>query len=109
VHTLRGELGLGYTREDQLVGANRSYAAARAGIGYKWAFSRTAVFTNDTSYQRDLSDSSNWILSDKAAIAAALTATFSLKASYTLLYNHEPVPTFKRTDTATAVALVAKF
>jgi putative salt-induced outer membrane protein YdiY len=38
-----------------------------------------------------------------------LTATFSLKASYTLLYRHEPVPTFKRTDTATAVALVAKF
>jgi putative salt-induced outer membrane protein len=108
-HTLRGELGLGYTRENQLVGDNRRYATARAGLGYKWAFSRTAVFTNEMSYLRDLSDANNWIFSDKAAIAAALTATFSLKASYTVLYNHEPVPTFKRTDTATAVALVAKF
>jgi len=109
VHTLRGELGLGYNREDRLVGGNRNYASARAGLGYKWEFSKTAAFTNDASYQRDFSDSENWIFSDKAAVAASLTATFSLKASYTLLYRHEPVPTFKRTDTATAVALVAKF
>jgi putative salt-induced outer membrane protein YdiY len=38
-----------------------------------------------------------------------MTAVFSLKGSYTLLYDNEPVPTFKKTDTATAVALVAKF
>jgi putative salt-induced outer membrane protein len=109
VQTLRGELGFGYTHEDQLVGDNRSYATARAGLGYKWDFSRTAAFTNDLSYLRDLSDAKNWIFSDKAAITASLTTTFSLKASYTVLYNHEPVPTFKRTDTVTAVALVAKF
>lgn len=108
-HLLRGELGIGYTHEDQLVGDNRSYASARAGLGYAWKFSKTAEFTDDLSYSRDLSDSSNWIFSNKAALAASLTATFSLKASYTLLYNNEPVPTFKKTDTATAVALVAKF
>ncbi len=109
VHALRGELGFGYTHEDQRVGDNRGYASARAGLGYKWQFSKTAAFTNDLAYSYDLSDSANWILSDKAAVTAALTTIFSLKASYTLLYNHEPVPTFRRTDTATAVALVAKF
>jgi putative salt-induced outer membrane protein len=108
VHTLRGELGFGYTHEDQLIGDNRSYASARASLGYKWQISKTAAFTNDLSYSYDLSDSKNWILSDKAAVTATLTSILSLKASYTLLYNHEPVPTFKRTDTATAVALVAK-
>ncbi|HJW13704.1 MAG TPA: DUF481 domain-containing protein [Thermoanaerobaculia bacterium] len=109
VHALRGELGFGYTHEAQLVGDNRSYASARAGLGYKWQFSKTAAFSNDLSYSYDLSDSSNWIASEKAAIAASLTTIFSLKASYALLYNNEPVPTFKKTDTATAVALVAKF
>jgi len=109
VHTLRAEAGVGYSHEDQLIGENRSYASARAGLGYKWQFSQAAAFTNDASYLRDLSDSSNWIFSEKAAITAALTSLFSLKASYTLLYNNEPVPTFKKTDTATAVALVAKF
>ena len=91
---LRGELGMGYTHEDQLVGENRSYASARAGLGYKWQFSKTAAFTNELAYNYDLSDSSNWIVLEKAAVTAALTATFSLKASYTLLYNNEPVPTF---------------
>jgi len=109
VHTLRGELGVGYSHEAQLVGGNRSYATGRAGLGYKWQFSKSAAFTNDLSYLYDLSDSKNWIVSEKAAVTAGLTTILSLKASYTLLYNHEPVPTFKRTDTATAVALVAKF
>ena len=44
---LRGEIGFGYTRENQLVGENRRYASARAGLGYKWQFSKTAAFTND--------------------------------------------------------------
>lgn len=109
VHTLRGELGLGYTHEAQLVGGDRSYASARAGLGYKWQISKVAAFTNDASYSYDLADSKNWIVAEKAAIAASMTAVFSLKASYTLLYDNEPVPTFKKTDTATAVALVAKF
>lgn len=109
VHTLRGELGFGYAHEDQVVGDNRSYASARAGLDYKWQFSKTAAFTNELAYNYDLSDSSNWIVLEKAAVTAALTAIFSLKASYTLLYNNEPVPTFSKTDTTTAVALVAKF
>lgn len=109
VHALRGELGFGYTHETQLVGDNRSYASARAGLGYKWQISKAAAFTNDVSYSYDLSDSKNWIVAEKAAVAASMTAVLSLKASYTLLYDNEPVPTFKKTDTATAVALVAKF
>ncbi len=109
VHMLRAEAGFGYTREDQLIGDNRSYASARAGLGYKWQFSKAADFTNDFSYLYDLSDSSNWEISEKAAITAGLTSIFSLKASYGLFYNNLPVPTFEKTDTATAVALVAKF
>jgi putative salt-induced outer membrane protein len=108
VHTLRGEIGFGYVHESQLVGDDRSYANARAGLGYKWQFSKTADFTNDASYSYDLSDSENWIFVDKAAVTAALTTIFSLKASYTLLYNHEPVPTFKG-PTRQRPSLVAKF
>ena len=109
VHTLRVELGFGYTRKDQVIGEDRGYASARAGLGYAWQFSKTAAFTEDASYGMDLSDSSNWIFLNKAAITAALTSTFSLKASWSQLYNNEPAPTFKKTDTTTAFALVAKF
>jgi putative salt-induced outer membrane protein len=109
VHTLRVELGFGYTHKEQALGGNLDYAILHSGLGYAWKFSRTAAFTEDASYNLDLSDSSNWFFVNKAAIAAALTSTFSLKASWTLLYSNEPVPTFKKTDTTTAVALVAKF
>ena len=30
-----------------VVGDNRSYASARAGLDYKWQFSKTAAFTNE--------------------------------------------------------------
>jgi putative salt-induced outer membrane protein len=109
VHTLRPELAIGYTRKNQAVGDDLRYASGRAGLLYKWQFSKTADFTNEISYLYDFDDSSNWILTEKAAVTATLTSLLSLKASYTLLYSNEPVPTFKKTDTATAVALVAKF
>jgi len=108
-HLLRADAGLGYTREDRLTAGNRSYASARAGLAYKWQFSKSAAFTNDLSHLFDLAAASNWTLSEKAAVTASLTSVLALKASYALLYRHEPVPTFKKTDTATAVALVAKF
>ena len=109
VHSLRAEAGIGYTHEGQLVGGDRNYASARAGLGYKWTFSKTADFTNDVSFLEDLQASSNWIFSEKAAISAAMTSLLSLKASWTLIYDHVPVPGFKRTDTVTSLALVAKF
>ena len=108
-HLLRVELGFGYTHKEQAVGGNLDYAVLRSGLGYAWNFSKTASFTEDATYSLDLSDSANWTFLNKAAIAAALTSTFSLKASWTLLYSNEPVPTFKKTDTTTAFALVAKF
>jgi putative salt-induced outer membrane protein len=108
-HKLRAEIGVGYTRKDQVVGEDRGYASGRAGLGYAWEFSKTASFTNDAAYTLDFSDSSNWYFADKAAITAALTSTFSLKASWAILYSNEPVPGFKSTDTTTAFALVAKF
>jgi putative salt-induced outer membrane protein len=109
VHTLRVEAGVGYAHESQTNGDDRSYANGRAGLTYKWQISKVAAFTNDATFLYDFSDSSNWYFNEKAAITADLTNIFALKASYTLLYRNEPVPTFRKTDTATAAALVAKF
>ncbi|HSS45725.1 MAG TPA: DUF481 domain-containing protein, partial [Thermoanaerobaculia bacterium] len=108
-HLLGAEAGLGYVRENRLTGGNRSYVSGRAGLSYKWQFSKSAAFTNDLSYLHDFGDLSNWTISEKAAITADLTSVFALKASYGLLYRNEPVPTFRKTDTVTAVAIVAKF
>ncbi len=106
---LRPEIGFGYTTESETNGLDRNYASARAGLAYKWQFSKSAFFTNDFSFLYDLSDSDNWIIAEKAAITASLTSIFALKASWTLLYTNKPVLGFSPTNTATAIGLVAKF
>ena len=109
VHSVRAEAGFGYSWENQSTGVNRNYANARTGLGYKWVFSKTAQFTNDFGVLLDLSDTNNWIINDTAAVTASLTSIFALKASWTILYRKQPVPGFHKTDTSTAVSLVAKF
>lgn len=109
VHFLRAEAGLGYSWENQTIDLHRNYATAHLGAGYKWVFSKNAQFTNDFGILLDLSDTNNWIFNDTAAVTASLTNVFAIKASWTLLYRKEPVPGFGKTDTSTAVSLVAKF
>lgn len=119
---LRVEGGVGYTTEQDivlgLIAPYRNYANVRAGLGYKWQFTKTASFSNDFSFLQDLSDSKNWFMTDKAAVSVSISKIFALQASWTLLYRNEPpvkdattvpVTRYDKTDTATAVGLVAKF
>lgn len=120
-HFLRGEVGIGYTTEqDILLGIilpYRNYANARTGLGYRWQFTKTAAFTNDFNFLVDLSDTANWFITDKVAITAAISKIFALQASWTLLYRNQPpikdpgppATRYDNTDTATAVGLVARF
>ena len=122
VQFLRVEAGVGYTTEQDIVlgivAPYRDYANVRAGLGYKWTITKTATFSNDYSFLQDLSDSKNWFMTDKAAITVSISKIFALQASWTLLYRNEPpikdattvpVTRYDKTDTATAVGLVAKF
>ena len=110
---LRVEAGIGYTTEQDIVLGiivpYRNYANARAGLGYKWQFTKNAAFTNDFTFLADLSDTSNWFINEKAAITANISSVFALQASWTLLYRNQPVFGFDNTDTATAFGIVAKF
>jgi putative salt-induced outer membrane protein YdiY len=56
-----------------------------------------------------LSDGNDWRAGNNATVSAKLTTVFSLKLSNTIRYVNDPVPGFLKTDTVTAIALVAKF
>jgi putative salt-induced outer membrane protein YdiY len=61
-------------------------------------------------YLHDFEDSQHYKVNSETALTAALTDVFSLKAGYSVKYDHEPVPaTLKQTDTLFSVALVANF
>ena len=108
-HALKAQAGLGYTSEHRVASSDRSFASAAAGLLYKWTFSKTADFSNETTFAQDLKESRDWRFGDTAAVSAGLTTIFSLKLSWALTRANDPPPGFKKTDTITRAALVAKF
>lgn len=108
-HVLSVDGGLGYVSEGRSVGDNVSSATWSIGAGYRWKISPTAEFSDDARLVGLFSDSGGWRLQQAAAVTARLTKSFSLKVSTALRYVSDPVPGFKKTDTNTSVALVAKF
>ena len=103
------EAGIGYTHEDPLIGDSFDYAALRGGLNFAWKFSKSAAFTEDAYFTDNLDNTDDWLFRSTTAVVADLTSIFALKASYTYLYDNVPTPGFKKRDTITSIALVAKF
>jgi putative salt-induced outer membrane protein len=113
-HSLKVEGGLGYTSEKRLVPPppateTRNFATARAGLEYKWKFSKTGEFSEEASFTEDLKDSKDWRFANKVSLAANFTKNASIKLSYAWLTLNEPAPGKEKTDKITSAALVAKF
>lgn len=108
-HTLTSELGLGLVAENRTDLINQTFATGRLGLEYKWKLSSTAEFSNLFSILDNLKTMSDWRISNVAAITAVLTEILSLKVSFRVDHLNVPVTGKKSTDTATTVALVAKF
>lgn len=112
-HSLKVEAGLGYTKERRILPQDefedRNFTTARAGLEYKWKFSKTGEFSEEASFTEDLKDSKDWRFADKVSLSAGLTTVLSVKLSYAWLTLNQPVPGKKKTDTITSAALVAKF
>jgi putative salt-induced outer membrane protein YdiY len=101
--------GLGYANEQRVTEDEVSTAVFDSGTTYKWKFSDVAEFSDDLRFNQSLSDGDDWRLGHLAAITAKLTTLFSIKVSYDVRYRNAPPVGFETTDSATAVALVAKF
>jgi putative salt-induced outer membrane protein YdiY len=109
VHALRLDAGLGYTRENRLVGEDEAFALANFGTAYKWQISKTADLTDSAIFTASLEDGDAWRFGNGFALTALLSQVFSLKLSHDVKINNSPVPGFEKTDRLTSVALVAKF
>lgn len=108
-HVLTSEVGLGFLQERRTDFTRRDFATGRLGLEYRWKLSETADFSNNLSVLDNFRTTKDWRLSNVAAITAVLTEVLSLKVSYRIDFLNMPVTGKKNTDTATQVALVAKF
>jgi putative salt-induced outer membrane protein len=114
-HSLSSEASLGLLKENLVSGVggaslgSRSFVNGRLGVEYKWKFSPTADFSNALAFLENFANTSDWRLSNTAAVTAILTDIFSLKVGFRVDYLNQPVTGKKSTDTTTTAALVAKF
>jgi putative salt-induced outer membrane protein YdiY len=71
--------------------------------------SETSEITDDLDIVGTFDRSEDWRLAHTIAVTAKLTSVLSLKVSNAVRFSDFPAPGFKKTDTLTAVALVASF
>jgi len=106
-HFLAGEAGMNYTKEDYIDGTDSGFLTGRAFAKYEYLIRGKNKFTQSLEYLYDFSDSAHYRVISETALVAALTDVFSMKAGYTVRYDHKPVPRdLKRTDTVMSIALV---
>ena len=108
-HTFDAFGGLGYANEKRVLEDTVSTAVFDGGSMYKWRLSDVAEFVDDLRFNQSLSEGEDWRVGNIAAITAKLTTLLSLKVAYDIRYRNDPPIGFETTDSATAVALVAKF
>jgi putative salt-induced outer membrane protein len=108
-HTLTLDAGVGYANERRRAGGTVSGAIATTGVAYRLALSTTATLSNTATGVFSLADSRDRRATNVASLSARLTTLLSMKVTHTTRWVAVPVSGFKKTDTITAVALVAKF
>jgi putative salt-induced outer membrane protein YdiY len=108
-HRLALDAGAGYLNEDRLAGDDVSSASYVTGATYRWRLSPAAELTNETRLTGTFDRSSDWRVIQNLAVTAQLTNLLALKVGAVVRFANLPAAGFKRTDTTTSVALVAKF
>ena len=106
---LRPEVGFGYEKRKLVDVGTDSYPVGRAGLKFLWKFATGAEFANESSFTDDLNETDNWVFRNKATVTAKMTSNFNLRLGWGIEYNNLPAPGFKKTDTVTSAAIVAKF
>jgi putative salt-induced outer membrane protein len=108
-HKLVVDGGLGYANEQRPLDMDLSTATAGAGGVYTLKLSATSELSEDGHFVWSLSDGEDWRYVNALALTAKVTTLLSLKVSNAIRFVNAPVPGFERTDSVTAIALVAKF
>ena len=109
-HFLAGEAGLNYAKEEYTDDTDKDYLEGRAFAKYEYAFTEKNRFSQSAEFLYDFEDSENYNVNSETAVISALSDYLSLKASYVIKYDNQPVPeTLEETDTILAVTLVVNF
>ena len=108
-HKLRPSLAIGAVREDRTTGELNNFYSSTFGLKYNWKISETAELVNDFSFLYNLKNTRDWRFTNEVALVSTLTSIFSLKIGYQAIQLNLPAPGFRKLDTQSTVAVVAKY
>ena len=108
-HFLLGEAGLSYTAEEYTDNSDNEFLGGRLFGKYEYRFNEKNRFTQSLEWLLDFSEFDNWNLNSETAVISALSDWLSLKASYLVKYDNEPVGSLKKTDRILGITLVVNF
>lgn len=109
-HFLKTEAGLDYVTEEYTNNTESDFLRGRAFGAYEFHFTALNKFSQSLEYLYDFDNADNYNINTISAIVTVLSQNFSLKTSYEVKYDNEPVPvTLKKTDTMLAVSLLVNF
>ncbi len=118
-HQLWGELGYDLQHDIRSRRALREAAAqgepqdknetrhsARGFVGYDNKLNEAVTFKTGLEYLQGLDNTDNWRLNWDAALTSQIAGNFSLATTFSLKYDHNPLPNVEEVDTITAISLV---
>ena len=106
-HFLSGEAGLDYVTENYTNNSDADFMRGRALGLYEFVLSEKSKVTQSLEYLYDFDNADNFNVNSETALITSLSDTFSIKTSYEIHYDNEPVPSsLDETDTLISVALV---
>jgi putative salt-induced outer membrane protein len=86
------------------------FMRGRAFGSYEFILTEKSKFTQSLELLYDFEDGDNYNVNSVSALITSLSDTFSIKTSYEVHYDNEPVPDFvEETDTILSVALIVNF
>lgn len=108
-HFLLGEGGLTFNREEYTDDTDSDFLGGRVYGMYEYHFTEKNRFTQSLEWLPDFHESDNWKLNAETALLAALNNRLSLKTSYMVRYNNDPIGSLEKTDTILGASLVVNY
>lgn len=80
--------------------------SGRLFVGYNNALNERVTFTTGVEYLQGIPETERWRLNWDAGVSSAIAGKFSLSTTFSLKYDHAPLPEVEDLDLVTAVNLV---
>jgi len=95
-----------FIEADPTIDKSETRHSARLFGGYQQSLGENVAFNTGLEYLQAVKDTENWRLNWDVGLTSKIGGNFSLASTFSLKYDHNPLPGLRETDTTTAISVV---